>query len=120
MNANLKPNNSGLDGLSVRKTMQRLKLSFEKEQRFFNDAAHELKTAVAVVRSTIQLVTMRQRSTEEYCDGLNRALADNAASDTARLTFLAQPPEHLGDLFFTRAGEPFGGGGSPAAVHAHI
>ena len=80
---------------ALSETMQRLKLSFEKEQRFFNDAAHELKTAVAVVRSTIQLVTMRQRSTEEYCDGLNRALADNARVEdlVSRMLALARTSE---------------------------
>lgn len=56
----------------------RLRLAFEKEQRFINDAAHELKTAVAVVRSTIQLLAMRSRSTEEYQRGLDDVLVDNA------------------------------------------
>ena len=76
-------------------TMQRLKLSFEKEQRFFNDAAHELKTAVAVVRSTIQLVAMRQRSPEEYRDGLERALTDNGRVEelVSRMLALARTSE---------------------------
>lgn len=75
--------------------VQRLKLSFEKEQRFFNDAAHELKTAVAVVRSTIQLLTMRSRSPEEYRDGLGRALADNARVEdlVSRMLSLARTSE---------------------------
>ena len=55
----------------------RLRLAFEKEQRFFSDATHELKTAVAVVRSTIQLLGMRNRSPEEYQRGLEQALNDN-------------------------------------------
>jgi signal transduction histidine kinase len=63
------------DALS--KSITRLRLTFEKEQRFISDAAHELKTAVAVVRSTIQLLTMRSRSSEEYQFGLEQALNDN-------------------------------------------
>ena len=57
--------------------ISRLRLAFEKEQRFISDAAHELKTAVAVVRSTIQLLGMRSRSPEEYQRGLEQVLEDN-------------------------------------------
>ncbi len=55
----------------------RLKLAFEAEQRFMGDAAHELKTAVAVVRSSIQVLAMRPRSGEEYREGLEQVLIDN-------------------------------------------
>lgn len=58
-------------------TIASLRDAFEHEQRFVGDAAHELKTAVAVVRSTIQVLSMRSRSSEEYADGLNRLLQDN-------------------------------------------
>jgi len=58
-------------------TVSRLRRAFENEQRFVGDAAHELKTAVAVVRSTIQVLAMRSRSTEEYTHGLDRLLEDN-------------------------------------------
>jgi signal transduction histidine kinase len=51
--------------------------AFEMQQRFVSDAAHELKTAVAVVRSTVQLLTMRVRSQEEYHEGLNQVLSDS-------------------------------------------
>ena len=47
------------------------------EHRFVSDAAHELKTAVAVVRSTIQVMMMRVRTREEYAEGLDRLLEDN-------------------------------------------
>ncbi len=55
----------------------RLKLAFETEHRFMSDAAHELKTAVAVVRSSIQVLAMRPRSPEEYRSGLEQILIDN-------------------------------------------
>lgn len=63
------------DALS--QTMERLRLAFEAERRFISDAAHELKTAVAVVRSSIQVLSMRTRSVEEYQSGLDRVFSDN-------------------------------------------
>jgi signal transduction histidine kinase len=55
----------------------RVREAFEKEQRFLGDAAHELKTAIAVVRSSIQLLMLKRRSSEEYAAGLQRVLEDN-------------------------------------------
>ncbi len=58
-------------------TVGRLRAAFAKEQRFVGDAAHELKTAIAVVRSSIQLLMLRQRTVDEYAAGLERVLDDN-------------------------------------------
>jgi signal transduction histidine kinase len=58
-------------------TIGRLKKALYMQHRFVSDAAHELKTAVAVERSTVQLLAMRERSAEEYAEGLGRALQDN-------------------------------------------
>jgi signal transduction histidine kinase len=55
-----------------------LKESFEQRDRFVSDAAHELKTSVAVVKSSLQLLTMRQRTVAEYANGLERTEADCA------------------------------------------
>lgn len=73
-------------------TVTRLRHAFEQEQRFISDATHELKTAVAVVRSTIQVMTMRPRSVEEYESGLQKALTDNERLEelTARMLTLAR------------------------------
>ncbi len=54
-----------------------LSQALEKERRFVSDASHELKTAVAVVRSSIQVLMMRDRSQAEYALGLERVLEDN-------------------------------------------
>ena len=54
----------------------RLQLSLEQQRRFTSDAAHELKTDVAIVKSSIQLLAMRPRSTDEYAQGLNVCLDD--------------------------------------------
>ena len=58
-------------------TVESLQQAFEKEHRFVSDAAHELKTAVAVVRSTIQVLMLKSRSRAEYVEGLEHLLADN-------------------------------------------
>lgn len=54
-----------------------LRLALAYERNFVGDAAHELKTAVAVVRSSIQLLMLRSRSREEYARGLEVLLKDN-------------------------------------------
>lgn len=53
-----------------------LRQSFEQEKRFLSDAAHELKTSVAVVKSSIQLLGMKQRSLADYQAGIERCLTD--------------------------------------------
>lgn len=55
----------------------RVRTAFDAQHRFINDAAHELKTAVSVARSSIQLLGMRSRTPEEYSAGLERVLSDN-------------------------------------------
>jgi signal transduction histidine kinase len=56
--------------------LQGLQRSFEQQRRFVGDAAHELKTSVAVVKSSIQLLGMKERTAAEYQDGLERSLND--------------------------------------------
>jgi signal transduction histidine kinase len=58
-------------------TIGRLRHALQVEHRFIGDAAHELKTAVSVVRSSVQLLTLRERSSAEYMQGLDRVLEDN-------------------------------------------
>lgn len=53
-----------------------LQWSFEQQRRFVGDAAHELKTGVAVVKSSLQLLGMKERTPLEYQAGLERCLAD--------------------------------------------
>jgi signal transduction histidine kinase len=55
----------------------RVREAFERQHQFINDAAHELKTSVAVVRSSIQVLGMRNRTVEEYRQGLDDVLFDN-------------------------------------------
>jgi signal transduction histidine kinase len=62
---------------TIESVLARLEESFHKQRAFVSDAAHELKTAVAVVKSSLQLVAMRRRTPGEYEAGLERCLADS-------------------------------------------
>jgi signal transduction histidine kinase len=53
-----------------------LEQSFLQQRRFVSDAAHELKTAVAVLKSSLQLVTLKQRTAIEYERGIERSQLD--------------------------------------------
>jgi signal transduction histidine kinase len=62
---------------AIESVLQRLERSFLQQRAFVSDAAHELKTAVAVVKSSLQLLSMKPRSAKEYQAGLERCLADS-------------------------------------------
>lgn len=57
---------------------ERLEGAFRRQQVFVHDAAHELKTAVTIVKSSLQLLGSRPRTTREYARGLETCLADCA------------------------------------------
>jgi len=61
---------------SLEKTILRLQRSFEQQRRFTSDAAHELKTDLAIIKSSLQLLTMKRRTVEEYENGLWQGLDD--------------------------------------------
>ena len=62
--------------LALEAAVARLQRSFEQQKRFTSDAAHELKTDVAIVKSSLQLLSMRKRTVEEYSRGLALSLDD--------------------------------------------
>jgi signal transduction histidine kinase len=61
---------------AIEAALVRLHQTFEQQKRFTSDAAHELKTDVAIVKSSIQLLAMRPRSVEEYQQGLDVCMND--------------------------------------------
>jgi signal transduction histidine kinase len=56
--------------------LERLERSFAEQREFVGNAAHELKTPVAVLKSTLQSLLQRPREAEEYRLGLERSLED--------------------------------------------
>ena len=61
---------------SMTQMLARLEHSFEQQREFLGNAAHELKTPVAVLKSTLQSLLQRPRSSEEYRAGLQASLQD--------------------------------------------
>lgn len=52
--------------------------AFDQQREFLANAAHELKTPVAILKSTLQSLLQRPRQAEEYRAGLEQALEDMA------------------------------------------
>jgi len=57
-------------------TLAGLQRAFDRERQFIADVAHELKTAVAILKSSLQLLVYQPRSNAEYRSGLGRSLED--------------------------------------------
>ena len=62
--------------LALQTLLKGLERSFLQQQQFVGDAAHELKTGVSVVKSSLQLLVMKSRTVEEYQAGLERCETD--------------------------------------------
>lgn len=62
--------------MAIEGVVDRLDQSFAQQRQFLGDAAHELKTAVAVIKSSLQLLNMRPRSVVEYQEGVLRCEVD--------------------------------------------
>lgn len=73
---------------ALESALARVQLSFEQQKRFTNDAAHELKTDVAIVKSSLQLLSMRKRTAEEYEEGLALSLDDFTRLESTVQTLL--------------------------------
>src|SRR4051812_29894065 len=61
---------------AIETLLLRLQDSFRQQRDFTSDIAHELKTSVAILKSTLQSLLHRERSGEEYRDGLEHLLED--------------------------------------------
>ncbi len=61
---------------ALESVLNRLEEAFVQQRTFVSDAAHELKTAVAVTKSSLQLLTLRKRTAPEYQAGLERCVTD--------------------------------------------
>ena len=61
---------------SMSNMLERLQNSFVQQREFMGNAAHELKTPVAVLKSTLQSLLQRPRSSAEYQAGIEHSLED--------------------------------------------
>ncbi len=61
---------------SMKTMLARLQYSFDQQREFLGNSAHELKTPVAVVKSTLQSLLQRPRTSEEYQAGIEHCLED--------------------------------------------
>jgi signal transduction histidine kinase len=68
-------------GRALQSLAARVRAAFDRERQFLSDAAHELKTAVAIQKSTLQLLEQGKASETEYREGIARALEDTARTE---------------------------------------
>jgi signal transduction histidine kinase len=61
---------------SMTQMLARLEHSFKQQREFVGNAAHELKTPVAVLKSTLQSLLQRPRNPDEYRAGVRDSLQD--------------------------------------------
>jgi len=62
--------------MALTRLVERLRQAFVRERQFSADAAHEMKTAVAIVKSTLELALERDGGAAEYRAEIERALDD--------------------------------------------
>jgi len=86
--------------LALETVLTSLERSFMQQRRFVGDAAHELKTAVAVLKSSLQLLTLKQRTAIEYERGIERCQMDCDRMEEAvgKMLILARVETHAETL----------------------
>jgi signal transduction histidine kinase len=74
---------------SIEELLAGLRESFERQRQLTGDAAHELKTSIAVLKSSLQLLSMNPRTTEQYESGLENLLVDTERMEDLASRMLA-------------------------------
>jgi signal transduction histidine kinase len=67
----LQPFKSALDGMLVR-----LNKAVQQQEQLTADVTHELRTPLAIIKSTLQTLRMKPRTPAEYAEGVDDALRD--------------------------------------------
>ena len=75
--------------LSIEELLKGLQQSFERQRQLTGDAAHELKTSIAVLKSSLQLLSMSPRTTSQYEAGLEGLLMDTERMEDLATRMLA-------------------------------
>jgi signal transduction histidine kinase len=75
--------------LSIEELIQGLREAFDRQRQLTGDAAHELKTSIAVLKSSVQLLSMNPRTSEEYEAGLDGLLLDTERMEDLATRMLA-------------------------------
>lgn len=79
-------------GEEINSLLERLEISFEKINQFSQDASHELKTPLTIIRGEIEIALRKDRSSEEYKETLKSCLDEvlNIQQTVDDLLFLAK------------------------------
>jgi heavy metal sensor kinase len=82
------------------KMLDRLESAVNRLAQFTADASHELRTPVALIRTTAELTLRRRRTTEEYCEALTEIQAESERTSEliADLLTLARADAGQGSL----------------------
>jgi signal transduction histidine kinase len=75
--------------LSIEELLKGLHQSFERQRQLTGDAAHELKTSIAVLKSSLQLLSMSPRTALQYEAGLEGLLVDTERMEDLATRMLA-------------------------------
>lgn len=80
---------------SITQLLKGLREAFERQRQLTGDATHELKTSIAVLKSSLQLLSMSHRTTAEYEAGMDGLLLDVQRMEelTGRMLALARLEE---------------------------
>ena len=79
-------------------TLAGLERAFTREREFMADAAHELKTATAILKSSLQLLLFQPRSNAEYKSGVEHSLGDcDRIEALVHSTLSLARAEHMAD-----------------------
>lgn len=73
------PSNDELERLSrtLNQMLERIEQAFQRVTQFTADASHELRTPVALMRTTAELALRKQRGEQEYRQALSEVLAES-------------------------------------------